>query len=107
MVLEKNTSHKILGGFNIVVNGIFSLLCLSEFYKVGILQETKNYPFGGEGPVPFYYKTADLYSNVTLVYGSIFTILLIIGIWNIKNNKVNEKILFCITCALILIQVLQ
>ena len=52
MVLEKNTSNKILGGINIFANGIFSLLCLSEFYKVGILQQTIDYPFGGEGPVP-------------------------------------------------------
>jgi hypothetical protein len=98
---------KILSGFGILLSGFFSVLGLSEFYIVRIKNETESYPFGGEGPVPYYYRTAELYSNVNLTYGIAFGILLGIGIWNWRKNKINGIIIFVLTCILILIQILQ
>ena len=105
--IEKTISNKILSGIGILMSGFFSIIGLSEFYKIGIKKETESYPFGGEGPVPYYYKTAQLYSNVNLTYGIAFGLLLGIAIWNWKKNKKNGFLIFGITCLLILIQILQ
>ncbi|WP_179318011.1 hypothetical protein [Winogradskyella undariae] len=105
--MEKSVSKKIINGIGILLSGIFSLIGLIEFYKVGIKNQTESYPFGGEGPVPYYYKTAELYSNVNLTYGILFGILLGIGIWNWRKNKINGIIILGLTCILILIQILQ
>ena len=105
--MEKSVSKKIINGIGILLSGIFSLIGLIEFYKVGIKNQTESYPFGGEGPVPYYYKTAELYSNVNLTYGILFGILLGIGIWNWRKNKINGIIILGLTCILILIQMLQ
>jgi len=107
MSSKKPISKKIIDGIGIFLNGIFSAIGLSEFYKVGIKEETELYPFGVEGPVPYYYKTAELYSYVNLTYGIAFGILLAIGIWNWRENKTNEIIIFGLTCILILLQIFQ
>jgi len=49
---------------------------LKEFITVAILQQTGGYPFGGEGPAPWHYKTATRYAVVTLSFGLPFFILL-------------------------------
>ena len=105
--LKKTISYRIIGGIGIILNGIFSVIGLSEFYKVGVKKETGFYPFGGEGPVSYYYKTAELYSYVNLTYGITFGILLAIGIWNWRGNKTNGIIIFGLTCILILLQIFQ
>ena len=107
MNTKTSISKKIISGNGILLSGIFSLIGLTEFYKVGIKNETESYPFGGESPVPYYYKTAELYSNVNLTYGIVFGILLIIGIWNWRKNKINGILILGLTCILILIQFFQ
>ena len=107
MITTKNITRRIITGVGIILNGIFALIGFFEFYKVGIKKELESYPFGGEGPVPYYYKTAELYSKVNLIYGIAFLILFVIGIWNWKSNKINGMLIFGLTCLLILIQLIQ
>ena len=107
MDIRKSISKKIISGIGILLSGFFSLIGFSEYYKVGIKNETESYPFGGEGPVPYYYKTAELYSNVNLTYGIVFGVLLAIGIWNWRKNKINGIIILGLTCILILIQIYE
>ncbi len=92
-------------GTAILLSGIFAFFGIAEFYKIGIKKETEFYPFGGEGPVPYYYKTAELYSYVNLTYGIAFGTLFGLAIWNWKNNKVNGIIIFGLTIVLILIHI--
>lgn len=76
---------------------------LSEYYIVAIKKETELYPFGGEGPVPYFYKTAELYANVCLIYGLIFLALILFGIWNLKTKKVNDLIVVGIIIIMIIL----
>ena len=84
-------------------SGFQTFIHLNEFYTVSIKKDTEFYPFGGEGPVPYYYRSAELYSNVNLTYGIIFFILLGLGIWNLMTNNLNGKIIFGLTLLLIVI----
>ena len=51
----------------ILVNALFTYINLIEWYTVGILDMSAGYPFGGEGPTPYYYRNVNLYSTVHLV----------------------------------------
>jgi len=102
---EKPIFEKIITGIAILLSGFYAFFGLSEFYKIGIKKETEFYPFGGEGPVPYYYRTAELYSYVNLIYGIAFGILLGIGIWNWRKNKLNGFIIFGLTILLILVHI--
>lgn len=97
--------RKIIYGIGVLLSGILSVSGLSEFYKVGIKNDTKLYPFGGEGPVPYYYQTAELYSNVTLTWGIIFLCVFILGIWNWKSKKISEVKIIGLTFGLMLLEV--
>ena len=61
---------------------------LQEWIKIGILHQVKEYPFGGEGPVPYYYKNAKLYSLVMFVWGVLYSINMTFGIISITKNRV-------------------
>lgn len=102
---EKTLSEKIITGIGILLSSFFAFFGLYEFCKVGILNQTEFYPFGGEGPVPYYYQTAQLYSYINLIYGIIFGTLIGIAIWNWKRNKINGFVTFGLTIILILIQI--
>jgi len=54
---------------------------------VKIQGRTAEYPFGGEGPTPYYYKTAELYSTVTLIWGIVFLTALIFTTWTVLTRK--------------------
>lgn len=71
----------LLAGF------LMSTVFLFEWYRVAILKKIENYPFGGEGPVPYYYKTAELYSKVNFSQGIIFLSLTVLGLWALIRNK--------------------
>jgi len=79
---------------NIVVKSLTMILCgllafinLSEWYFVKIQGRSAEYPFGGEGPTPYYYKTAELYSVVNLIWGIVFLSILIFTIWAIVTRR--------------------
>ncbi len=74
----------------IFLNGLLTFINLYEFYQIGILNKTEGYPFGGEGPTPYYYKTAGLYSTVNLIWGLVFLTTLLLTIWTtIKGQRKN------------------
>jgi len=56
----------------ICIGILLTFLNLREFYVVGILKQTQEYSFGCEGTTAYYYKTAGLYSIVTLIWGLIY-----------------------------------
>lgn len=76
-----------IGAITISINGSLAILNLGEFYKIGIRKQVSGYPFGGEGPVPYYYKTAELYSTVSLVWGLLFLSALAFVIWAMLKRK--------------------
>ncbi len=81
---------------------------LSEFYLIGILNKTESYPFGGEGPTPYYYKTAELYSAVNLVWGLLFLTTLLLSIWTfLKGQRKNMFWFLGMTFLLLLGQILH
>ena len=82
-------------------------MAISEFYIVAIKKETELYPFGGEGPVPYFYKSAELYAQVNLIYGIVFTIIILFGLWNWKTQKVNELIIVGIVALVIILWFVQ
>ncbi|WP_190811665.1 hypothetical protein [Flagellimonas sp. S3867] len=105
MKKEKTIFEKIAAGIGILLSGFFAFMGLSEYYKIGILKQTEFYPFGGEGPVPYYYRTAELYSYVNLTYGIAFGTLFGLAIWNWKRNKISGIVTLGLTIILILIQI--
>lgn len=82
---------------------LFACIGLSEYYIVSIKKEIELYPFGGEGPVPYFYGTAELYANVCLTYGLVFSALILFGIWNWKAKKVNDLIVVGLIIIMIIL----
>lgn len=81
---------------------------LSEFYIIGVLNKTDGYPFGGEGPTPYYYKTAGLYSTVNLIWGLICLTTLLLALRTTFKGQRNKIIWFLgMTVILILGQFLH
>ena len=70
----------LIGLFMTIVN-------LSEWYRIGILKRTEGYPFGGEGPVPYFYKTPGLYALVNGVFGFVFLFLTLIVVWSFFGER--------------------
>lgn len=94
----------LLAGLTFLLSGLMTFMNLEEFVTIGLLKQTANYPFGGEGPVPWYYKTADLYAKVNLAFGLGFLIAFIAGIWTtIKRIKTGLFIALLSTIFLIVI----
>ncbi len=79
----------ILGLLTIILNGFLVLMNLSEWYIVKIQGLTAEYPFGGEGSSPYYYKTAELYSTVNLVWGILFLAVLLFTVRTIIKGQKN------------------
>ncbi|MCM4158237.1 hypothetical protein DHD80_19810 [Gramella sp. AN32] len=81
---------------------------MTEYYTVAIQKETSSYPFGGEGPVPYYYRSEELYSEVVLIWGLIFLILFLITSWAIiKQKRRTIKIVFFLTVFLVILDIVQ
>lgn len=90
------------------LSGLFTLMNFSEFYIIGILNKTDGYPFGGECPTPYYYKTAGLYSTVNLIWGLLFLTTLLLAMWTIiKGQRKNIFLFLGLTILLILGQFLH
>lgn len=94
----------LLAGLTFLLSGLMTFMNLDEFVTIGLLKQTANYPFGGEGPVPWYYKTADLYAKVNLVFGLAFLSTFIAAIWTtLKRKKMGLFIVLLSTIFLIVI----
>lgn len=84
---RNNPTNAILSSVTIVINGLLAILNFSEWYVVKVQIRTAEYPFGSEGSTPYYYKTAELYSTVTLIWGIVFLTVLIFTTWTILTRK--------------------
>jgi len=92
----------------LILNGLFAFICLFEWYKIGIQGKEKEYPFGGEGPVPYYYKTEELYVLVNQIWGLILFANLIFLIWTLKKGNKKTKIFaVTITWTFLILEVWQ
>lgn len=104
----KTSTFLTISILTLILCGLLTLMNLSEFYLIGILKKTDGYPFGGEGPTPYYYKTAGLYSTVNLIWGLIFLTTFLLTIWTIiKGQRKNVFWFLGLTVLLILGQFLH
>ena len=92
----------LLSSITIVISGLLTLLSLSEWYKVKIHHDIAEYHFGSEGPYPYFYKTAELYSRVNLIWGLVFLVILFFSIWSIVRSKKKLTTLFFILAIFML-----
>lgn len=111
MTTETNISRPTfltISILTIILCGLLTLVNLGEFYLIGILNNTDGYPFGGEGPKPYYYKTARLYSTVNLIWGLTFlTTLFLTILTTTKGQRKNAFWFLGLTVLLILGQFLH
>lgn len=85
---KSSFSFWFLSGLLIVITGLLAFMHLEEWYMISVLENKAGYPFGGEGPTPYYYKTPNLYATVNLIWGILFSAALTFGIVTIvKKNK--------------------
>ena len=86
--IEKNRLKIIfLSSLTVILSGFFSFINFSEWYIVKIQNRISEYPFGGEGSTPYYYKTADLYSAVNFFSGLIFLTVFLFATWTVIRGK--------------------
>ncbi|RYF83238.1 MAG: hypothetical protein EON98_10525 [Chitinophagaceae bacterium] len=100
--IQRDKSAWLLFIATLLMTGLFAFINLSEFVTVGVLKQTSGYPFGGEGPTPWFYKSAQLYATVNLVFGLLYLLSLAIGVWAFIRVKKNVLI-FCFSVSLFLI----
>jgi hypothetical protein len=108
LIIQRDKSVWLLFLVTVLLSGLFAFVNLSEFLAVGVLQQTSGYPFGGEGPTPWYYKTPQLYATLNLIFGLLFFSALAFNCW--AFTKVKKALLFAtliMTLLLILIQILN
>jgi hypothetical protein len=89
----------------ILLSGLLVFTNLSEFIRIGLMKQTGGYPFGGEGPTPWYYKTPQLYAIINLIFGLFFFCSFSISLWAFIRHKKEALLLtFITTLAIALIQ---
>jgi hypothetical protein len=93
----------VSGALTIILSGLLALVNISEWYIVKIQNQTSEYPFGGEGPTPYYYRTAELYSTVSLIWGVVFLTVLFFTIWTILKDRRELTLILLGTTFLLLI----
>ena len=92
----------------VLLAGSLSFFNLSEFVKVQILKHARDYPFGGEGTTPWYYKSAGLYAMVSFTFGLLFFSGFIITVWALfRNNKSALTKTMLVLFALLLFQIIN
>jgi glycerol uptake facilitator-like aquaporin len=84
---------KILNSITITIAAIITALLLGEWYNLGIKHNTEDYPFGGEGPTPYYYKSLESYISNTLTWATIFGAILMFSIFTITRK--NRRLQYC------------
>ena len=106
--IQRDKSVWLLFLATLILSGLFAFVNLQEFVTVGIFQKTGGYPFGGEGPTPWYYKTAQLYATVNLTFGLLFFFVLAYTWWTfIKVKRKFLLVLLIVTLLLIFIQIIN
>jgi hypothetical protein len=106
--IQRNKSVWLLFLVTVLLSGLFAFINLQEFVTVSILQKTGGYPFGGEGPTPWYYKTSRLYATVNLIFGLLFFFTLAFTWWTfIKVKRKSLLVVFIMTLLLVFIQIIN
>lgn len=85
------TNIKILSYSTIVLTSLLAFVNLSEWYAVKVQGRIEGYPFSSEGPTPYYYHSAEMYSSVMLVWGSLYLSTLILSLSTMKSGNVKWK----------------
>ena len=88
--------------FTIFISALFAFLYLSEWYHVKILKITRYYGFG-ESYNPFFYKTANIYSNVMLFFGLVYISLITFSLWSMYKKQRSKSLLVTSMTMLIII----
>lgn len=88
--------------FTITISGFWGLLNFSEWYNIAILDNTENYPFGGEGPVPYFYKTAELYSLINFTWFIIFFTVMFSAIIALYKGNLKMSVFLSIACLFLI-----
>jgi hypothetical protein len=108
LIIQRDKSVWLLFLTTVLLSGLFAFINLCELLTVGILQQTSGYPFGGEGPTPWYYKTPQLYARVNLIFGLLFFSVLTVSCWTfIKAKKIPLLVTLNVTLLFIFIQILN
>ena len=102
-VTRNNLNSRLLASIGIIISGIMSFINLSEYIKIKILNKTDGYPFGSEGPVSWYYGTADTYAMINLIFGILFIVSLLFSFWALYKRNVNTALIALIAPLFILI----
>ena len=76
-----------LGLISILLTGFFSFTNFHEWYNVSIMQNVDDYPFGTEGPSPYYYQAASLYATVMFTWGSVFLANMLFILWTMLKGQ--------------------
>lgn len=73
-----------------------------------MLDETDGYPFGHEGPVPYFYKSPELYAMVAGAWGAVFLMLSLGSLYTLKYGNSRVLLLtgvgFFVALVLMLLQ---
>ena len=105
--IKRERSTWLLFIATVLLSGLFAIANLSEFVTVGILKKTGGYPFGGEGPTPWFYKSAQLYAIVNLIFGMLFLVFFSLGTWSfIKVYRKALVISFALSMLFVVLQLL-
>lgn len=76
-----------MGVIAFILCGLMCVLNFGEFITVGVLKYANDYPFGGEGPTPWYYRSAKLYATVNLIFGILFLSAFLFTLWSLVKKK--------------------
>lgn len=101
---QKSISLWIIFLLTAFSSGFFTFINMSEFVKIGILGKTAGYPFGGEGPAPWYYKSAQVYAFVNLIFVILFLGTLGTSCWMFFKSRKSLIYMFFVTIVLNTVQ---
>ena len=88
MSLDKKINRaqsRVLGSLTILVAGIFSFFLIYEWITVNEFNSA--YPFGAEGPMPYYYASAGSYLKHVFVFGLLFLTIFSTGLYGLLKDK--------------------
>jgi len=104
--MEKKTIlYRILGTILFLVNLFFAYQTINEFVKVAIRKDILFYPFGCDCDVPYYFDSAQLYSNIMLFQGIVFSILALLSLISIFKPKFKFSAIIIIATIILFIAV--
>ena len=101
MELNRRT-HIIMSVLTVILSVLLAFLNFYEWYIVKIDGQTAGYPFDGEGPTAYYYKSAKLYSTVNFVWGIVFLFILLYTCWTILKGQKKMTLFSFITTIILL-----